>query len=358
MPKCYLIGCDLQTMQNRESSSIIRAINQPLPHVARCQIQSTICVFDVSDVDVIPITCAPHDEFSGNHGISLVKGAVMFTIHQQVRLLAAAGVILAGAHAGAAAEDASRWDGDARSAVRLIAGTQRPAADMRAGIEIRLKSGWHTYWRYPGDAGVPPQFDFKGSQNLREVEVLWPAPELLPEVGGITVIGYDRDVILPLRIVPQDSAKPVALRLKLDYAICEKLCVPAEARTELVLRGGTPAPDGALVTAEARVPKKRKVGDGGALSIRSVRREDGSARARVWVDVAAPMGASVDLIAEGPTPDWSLPLPMAVDGAPEGLQRFVFELDGMPPGVKPNGATITLTAITPDGAIEVATRLD
>jgi DsbC/DsbD-like thiol-disulfide interchange protein len=282
----------------------------------------------------------------------------MFTIDQQVRLLVAASVILVGAHAGAAAEDASRWDGDGRSAARLIAGTQRPAVALRAGIEIRLKPGWHTYWRYPGDAGVPPQFDFKGSQNLKQAEVLWPAPELLPEIGGITVIGYDRDVILPLRVVPQDTAKPVVLRVKLGYAICEKLCVPAEAKGELVLRGGTVAADGALVTAEARVPKNRKVGEAGDLSIRSVKREDGPERARVWVDVAAPMGATVDLIAEGPTPDWSLPLPTAVDGAPAGLQRFVFELDGLPPGIKPQGAVITLTAITPDGAIEVATRLD
>jgi DsbC/DsbD-like thiol-disulfide interchange protein len=282
----------------------------------------------------------------------------MLTIDGQVRLLAAAGVILVGAQTSVAAEDASRWDGDGRSAARLIAGTQAPAVALRAGLEIRLKPGWHTYWRYPGDAGVPPQFDFKGSQNLKQVEVLWPAPALLPEVGGITVIGYDRDVILPLRVLPQDYGKPVALRVKLSYAVCEKLCVPAEARAELVLRGGTVAADGALVAAEARVPQKRKVGESGALSIRSVRREDGPARSRVWVDVAAPMGAAVDLIAEGPTPDWSLPLPMAIDGAPDGLQRFVFELDGLPPGIKPKGATITLTAITPDGAIEVATRLD
>jgi DsbC/DsbD-like thiol-disulfide interchange protein len=282
----------------------------------------------------------------------------MLTIDQQVRLVAAAAVFLVGAHASAAAEDASRWDGDGRSAARLIAGTQRPADALRAGIEIRLKPGWHTYWRYPGDAGVPPQFDFKGSQNLREVEVLWPAPELLPEVGGITVIGYEHDVILPLRVVPQDTAKPVTLRVKLGYAVCEKLCVPAEAKADLVLRGGTVAADGALVAAEARVPKKRKVGEGGELSIRSVRREDGSARPRVWVDVATPMGATVDLIAEGPTPDWSLPLPMAIDGAPEGLRRFVFELEGLPAGAKSQGATITLTAITADRAIEVATRLD
>jgi hypothetical protein len=56
MPKCYPIGCNLQTMQKRESSSIIRAINQPLPRVARWQIQKAIYVLDVSFMDVIHIT--------------------------------------------------------------------------------------------------------------------------------------------------------------------------------------------------------------------------------------------------------------------------------------------------------------
>src|SRR5262245_66306421 len=65
-----------------------------------------------------------------------------------------------------AAEDVTRWDGDARSAVRLVAGSQRTAdGALRAGVEIRLKAGWHTYWRYPGDAGVPPKFDFSASKN-------------------------------------------------------------------------------------------------------------------------------------------------------------------------------------------------
>ena len=105
---------------------------------------------------------------------------------------------------------------------------------MRAGIEIRLKQGWHTYWRYPGDAGVPPRFDFTGSQNVKSVEVLWPAPRRLPE-AGLDTIGYDRDVILPLRVTPQDQAKPVMLQVKADYAICEKLCVPAQTKAGLAL---------------------------------------------------------------------------------------------------------------------------
>jgi DsbC/DsbD-like thiol-disulfide interchange protein len=276
-----------------------------------------------------------------------------------MRLAAAVCALLLGPNGAGAAADVSRWDGDARSAARLIAGSQPPgaAAFIRAGIEIRLKAGWHTYWRYPGDAGVPPQFDFAGSQNVKQVQILWPAPQRLPEDGGIS-IGYARDVILPLHIVPQDPNKPVALKLKLDYAVCEKLCVPAEARAELVLGGAPTSQDAALAAAEAQVPKRHALGEGKALAIRSVRREAGAERSRVVVDVAVPAGAVIDLFAEGPTPQWALPLPTAVEGAAEGLKRFTFDLDGAPPGAKYDGAAITLTAVGDQGAIEVAIRLD
>jgi DsbC/DsbD-like thiol-disulfide interchange protein len=258
-----------------------------------------------------------------------------------------------------ATDNASPWDGDARSAVRLIAGAgpSGQGAALRAGVEIRLKPGWHTYWRYPGDAGVPPRFEFGGSQNVKAVEVLWPAPRRLPE-AGLDTIGYDRDVILPLRVTPQDGTKPVRLQIKIGYAICEKLCVPAESKAELALTGGPGAQDAALMAAEARVPRKAELGAAAALAIRSIRRENGGSRPRVVVDMAVPTGASIDLFAEGPTPEWSLPLPAPVDGAPSGLRRFVFELDGAPPGVKYEGATISLTAVTDGAAIEVPVRLD
>jgi DsbC/DsbD-like thiol-disulfide interchange protein len=274
---------------------------------------------------------------------------------------------VANAHmAGArAADDVSPWDGDARSAARLIAGA-RPSgqgAPFRAGIEIRLKPGWHTYWRYPGDAGVPPRFDFAGSQNVKAVEVLWPAPQRLPE-AGLATIGYDRDVILPLRVTPQDQGKPVTLQIRLDYAICEKLCVPAQTKAELALAGGQSAQDARLATAEARVPRKvaleagQTLGPIPTLAVRAVRREAGLDRPRILVDVAAPPGASVDLFAEGPTDQWALPLPVAVDGAASGLQRFMLELDGAPPGAKYEGARISLTAVTDGQAIEVPIHLD
>jgi DsbC/DsbD-like thiol-disulfide interchange protein len=273
------------------------------------------------------------------------------------------GLFWLGTNAACAADEVSPWDGDARSAARLIAGARAggQGAPLRAGIEIRLSRGWHTYWRYPGDAGVPPRFDFAGSQNVRAVEVLWPAPRRLPE-AGLETIGYDRDLILPLRVTAQDAAKPVTLSVKLDYAICEKLCVPAQTKGALALTGGASQQDSRLAAAEARVPRKVALGAkptpgaGSALAIQSVRRE--ADRPRVLIDVAVPPGATVDLFAEGPDEQWSLPLPVAVDGAGSGLQRFMLELDGAPPGVKYDGAAISLTAVTATDAIEVPIHLD
>jgi DsbC/DsbD-like thiol-disulfide interchange protein len=335
-------------------------------------IEDTLCVFFMRPAGMFirRQLRRVHDDFNGAPNISHLHPDVMTVRGLRPRrpvaamLLVMLGVAGMGAtivrvDGARAADDVSPWDGDARSTARLIAGARPsvPGAPLRAGIEIRLKPGWHTYWRYPGDAGVPPRFDFAGSQNVKAVEVLWPAPQRLPE-AGLDTIGYDRDVILPLRVTPQDQAKPVTLQIRLDYAICEKLCVPAQIMAGLALAGGQTSQDARLAAAEARVPRKVELGAGDTLAIRSVRREDGTDRPHIVVEVAAPRGTAVDLFAEGPTEQWGLPLPVAVDGAGGGLQRFMFELDGAPPGAKYEGALINLTAVTDGDAIEVPIQLD
>jgi DsbC/DsbD-like thiol-disulfide interchange protein len=265
---------------------------------------------------------------------------------------------LVAAHAHAA--DGSAWDGDARSAVRLIAGGSKSVGDapLRAGIEIRLAPGWKTYWRYPGDSGVPPRFDFAGSTNVQEATVRWPTPHRFADGGGQS-IGYAGNVVLPVQVQAKDSTKPVTLRLKIEYAICEKLCVPAEASVELPLAaGGNSSASDALAAAEARVPKPASIGENASLAVRSVHEEPGARFTRVIVEVAAPEGEPVDLFAEGPSPEWALPVPMPVAGAPSGLHRFAFDLDGLPPGTNPHGAVLTLTAAAGSSAIEVKTKLE
>ncbi len=273
---------------------------------------------------------------------------------------AAVGALLISApcfEAGAA--DASSWDGDARSAVRLVAGgVAGSSADvLRAGVEIRLAAGWKTYWRYPGDSGVPPAFDFSKSENVKSVAVQWPAPHRFTDDGG-TSIGYKVGVTLPLHVVPENPKRPVTLRLALDYAVCEKLCIPAKgaARVDLA-RQATPY-DGMIAAAEAQVPRPSRLGEASPFGIAAVRREAGGSHPRVVVDVMAPAAAPLDLIVEGPTEDWALPLPEPISGAPPDLRRFAFELDGMPPGADPIGAHLRFTLVSGEKAIEVTTVLE
>jgi DsbC/DsbD-like thiol-disulfide interchange protein len=276
------------------------------------------------------------------------------------RLLTIAAITLIGLPA-ARAQDASEWNAEAHTAARLIAGsmTKTPeAAFVRAGVEIKLDPGWKTYWRDPGDSGLPPTFDFSGSENVKVVTVLWPAPKRFPDGAGGNSIGYLDHVILPLRVAPADTAKRSSLQLKLGYDICSTMCVPVEASLKLPLTGDG-AEETALEKAEVRVPRRLALGEGKdtGLAILAVHRERGGAHERVVVDVAAPIGAPVELFAEGPTPEWSLPLPepTASNGS---TRQFSFDLDGLPPDASAKGATLTFTAVSPDDAIEVPAHLD
>jgi DsbC/DsbD-like thiol-disulfide interchange protein len=276
------------------------------------------------------------------------------SILRQCVSTAALGALLASAlNFTAEAADASSWDGDARSAVRLLAGSPLGAnGPLRAGVEIRLATGWKTYWRYPGDSGVPPVFDFSKSENIKSVSILWPAPHRFTDDGGAS-IGYKGGVIFPVHVVRESENRPAILRLSLNYAVCEKLCVPATGEATLEL-ASTPSPhEPRLAAAEAQTPKQVRVGETAPFGIAAVRREPGSPFPRVVVEVAAPATAPLDLFAEGPTADWALPLPESVPGAPPGRQWFAFDLDGAPPGVDTTGARLRFTLVSGGHAIEV-----
>ena len=256
--------------------------------------------------------------------------------------------------APARADDASPWSEDSRSAIRLIAGSTKGAAPLRAGVEIKLQPGWKTYWRYPGNSGVPPRFDFSGSDNLKSAKVLYPAPHLFTDEAGNS-LGYKDSVTFPVQVTPKQAGKPVTLHLKLDYAVCEKLCVPAQGSAALALATGDSAQDATLRDAEARVPQKVAAAQIGLI----VRRVNNAAKPLIMVDLKAPAGAPVEIFVEGPTPEWALPIPKPAPGAPDGHRQFGFELDGLPPGVDPKGQfDLTFTVVEGGRAIEVATHLD
>src|SRR6202048_3101532 len=254
----------------------------------------------------------------------------------------------------ARAQDASPWQRDGHAAVRLLAGS-RSGAVLMGGIAFALQPGWKTYWRTPGDSGVPPRFDFSKSENVEAVTVLWPAPTQLDDGAGGHSLGYKGQVVLPLRIVAKNADKPVTLRAAINYAVCEKLCIPVEANAELAFASVASTEDSALHAALDTVPKPANVGDPNPLTIRDVKRDGNSA---VVVDVATSDARDVSLFVEGPSPDWALPVPKLIEGGPPGVKRFSFELDGLPPGASPEGAALKLTLVGGDRAYEFNVNLN
>src|SRR5580704_5094608 len=214
----------------------------------------------------------------------------------------------------ARAQDASPWQRDQHSAVRLLAGS-RSGAVLLGGIGFQLQPGWKTYWRTPGDSGVPPRFDFSKSENIEAVTVLWPAPTKFDDGAGGHSLGYHNQIVLPLRIVAKNSDKPVMLRAEINYAVCEKICIPVEANAELTFASVASTEDSALFTALDTVPKPASIGDPNPLTIRDVEREG---KSTVLVDVVSPDTKEIGLFVEGPTPDWGLPIPRLLEHSPPG----------------------------------------
>jgi DsbC/DsbD-like thiol-disulfide interchange protein len=200
----------------------------------------------------------------------------------------------------ASAADAlsSPWSSSTKSAARLIASGSFEDGAYRAGVEIKLDPGTLTYWRMPGDGGVPPVFAFDGSVNLAKAEVRFPAPTRYDEAGA-EAFGYKDDVTFPLDVTPKDSRLPVEIVLDLHYATCDQICLPAEAKLGFTLQPGQkPGPAAALIAAaRAEVPKIIAAGDGRGFSVVPI----AGAAAPAWMVRFSPSpSAAADLFAEGP----------------------------------------------------------
>jgi len=130
------------------------------------------------------------------------------------------------------------WVKSKNAKSRLLNGyIEADPKEIVAGLEILLRKNWKTYWRVPGEAGLPPRFDFSGSKNLAKADVKWPAPNRYVDQFGVA-IGYKDRVIFPISISAKDPQKPVILNLKVDYAVCEIVCIPLSAEHELSFKLG------------------------------------------------------------------------------------------------------------------------
>lgn len=103
-----------------------------------------------------------------------------------------------------------------------------------AGLTIHLARGWKTYWRAPGDGGIPPRFNWSGSQNVSGALVQFPVPDV-SVINGIRTIGYEDSVTLPIQFRAIDASKPINLRAEVEIGVCEEICVPVNLQFQAVL---------------------------------------------------------------------------------------------------------------------------
>lgn len=198
-------------------------------------------------------------------------------------------------------------------AVRLISTGPLQDGQYKAGLEFLMEPGWHTYWRYAGEAGIPPQISVTRSKNVADLDILYPVPERYDDGFSESIVYHD-GIVLPFLITPDSAEDPAHLEIEVFFGICKDICVPGEASLSLDFR-----PDdrddtlaGKLVQRDlSAVPGAGPV-DG--LDITSVSYDGGD---YIMIETQAADSQNVDLFAAGP------------EGSFIGLPKLVSHADGI-----------------------------
>ena len=238
----------------------------------------------------------------------------------------------------------SAWSPAAQSQLRLLLAAPE-AGRIDGGIEIVLDPGWYTYWRSPGEAGVPPVFDFSGSENVADVQVLYPAPERYDDGFSISLI-YRDEVVFPLVVTPVDATRAVTLNLAARYGVCRDVCIPTEAAATLT-QPPSPPPDpladARLQSFSARVPRPPEPG---RFDVEEVAVESEA----LLIDVRLPDSSYLDLFVEAPS-GWYLGQPSFVSRA-DGVSRYRLDVAGRPQDEELVGQHFRFLAVAGGEAIE------
>ncbi|SHL46173.1 protein-disulfide reductase DsbD domain-containing protein [Roseibium suaedae] len=202
--------------------------------------------------------------------------------------------------AGARAET-SEWVNVHGGAVRLISEGGTQTGLYSAGLEFSMEPGWHTYWRNPGEAGIPPILTTDGSKNLAVFKVGFPVPERHDD-GFSTTLIYKEQIVLPLDVAAGVTNEPVELHVQVAFGICNDICVPGEATLSMVLEPDNPADRTSSLLIERDKKAVPQVVAPEQSSIVSVERlgTETPALLEVSAKVTSSNPADLDLFADGP----------------------------------------------------------
>lgn len=241
--------------------------------------------------------------------------------------------------------------------VSAVEGTGQ-LAEVPAGIELRLKEGWKTYWRSPGDAGLPPVLDWTGSINLKAAALSYPRPHRFTLFNSQT-FGYKDYVVFPVGVTTVEPGRAVDLKAKVDVLVCEKICVPQSLDLALSIPAGAaePGPQAQLLNQfQSQVPV---AGAASGLEVGQVTARESNGKHALEVSVVHKdeMFTAPDILAEVE--------PAAAFGPPsvslaEGGHKAIFTLpvtSDLPPGTSLAGRAVTLTLIDGEHASEHTAKI-
>ncbi len=224
--------------------------------------------------------------------------------------------------------------------VEVLPGWRAADGSHMAALRIRLSPGWKTYWRSPGDAGIAPDFDWRGSQNLRAVRYHWPRPEVF-DLNGQRTLGYDGELILPVEVWATDESLPTHLSTTLHIGVCRDVCVPATVAVTGRLTPDQRTGDAAIRSALAsgpETPRQARV-SGHGCDITPIK---GGVRVTATVDLPS-VGAGELAVIE--TSDRGLWVSEAVtrrDGGRLTAVADLYALDGGPIMIDRDAMTISV----------------
>ncbi|MFB9950307.1 protein-disulfide reductase DsbD domain-containing protein [Rhizobium puerariae] len=173
---------------------------------------------------------------------------------------ALAACFIAGAVLGAATPsraETTPWAANEGGRMRIVAMPPEPDGTVRGALQIEPKPGWITYWKEPGDAGIPPQVVFSKESRVTLNRVSYPVPKRIDN-GKLRDIGYDQPVALPFELKVQDPGRPLTLGASAFVGLCRNICIPFQAEFSLALAParGTPVEEAMIINqAAAKLPE-------------------------------------------------------------------------------------------------------
>ncbi len=244
----------------------------------------------------------------------------------------------------------SEWFKMIGGEMRLVTAATPNSRTLKAALEIRLKKGWKTYWRSPGESGIPPQFSFVASRNVVDAKVSYPSPSYYTDFDT-KIVGYKNRVIFPISVTLGAENTATELDLSAFIGICEEVCVPVQAHLK-VLEPGTASPTldvaGTLNDGVRNLPGKAS--DSFKITSASWTKSNPTELTISGIIPESNNDHEPVLFVEGPD-DWYM-LPAKLTGLENSKAQFSLDISDIPKQANPLATQLRFTLVAGGRSVE------